>query len=124
MTDAGSALVALTGVWVARAAELRARGLAAEASQLERLAADVGEGLARSISVAEHVPLRDDRLWTAGEAARYLGVSERYLRDCGCPRILLPGNGARGQSLVRFDPAQLREWSVNWQAKTSPHRAA
>jgi hypothetical protein len=58
--------------------------------------------------------LPDDRLWTQREAAHFLGVSARYLRDSSCPKILLPGNGEKGQPLVRYDPAEVRAWMSAW----------
>ena len=54
------------------------------------------------------------RLWTQREAAAFLGVSTRYLRDSSCPKILLPGSGRKGNPLVRYDPADVRTWVRNW----------
>lgn len=54
------------------------------------------------------------RLWKQREAATYLGVTARYLRDSSCPKILLPGNGTKGQPIVRYDPAEVREWARAW----------
>ena len=54
------------------------------------------------------------RLWKQSEAAAYLGVTTRYLRDSSCPKILLPGNGAKGHPVVRYDPAEVREWARAW----------
>ena len=58
--------------------------------------------------------LPDDRLWTQAEAAYYLGVSARYLRESACPKVLLPGNGPKGQPLVRYDPADVKAWQAQW----------
>lgn len=58
-----------------------------------------------------------DRLWTQKEAAYFLGVSARYLRDSDCPKVLLPGNGKKGQSLVRYDPADVRAWAQRWNTR-------
>lgn len=55
-----------------------------------------------------------DRLWNQREAAAYLGLSTRYLRDSNCPKILLPGNGRRGQHIVRYSPADVRAWAFRW----------
>lgn len=119
------ALVALAATWTARAAALRQDGRARDAASLEQLAADVGQAIASTAPTgATGAPLTDDHLWTVEEAARYLGVSPRYLRDCACPRILLPGNGAHGQSLVRYDPASVKAWATNWRAGAPPTRAA
>ena len=52
-----------------------------------------------------------DRLWTQKEAAAWLGVSVRYLRDSGCPKILLPSHGGGQRDIVRYDPADVREWA-------------
>jgi hypothetical protein len=61
--------------------------------------------------------LPTDRLWTQAEAAQYLCVSARYLRDCGCPKVLLPGNGPKGQPLVRYEPADVKAWAEKWNTK-------
>lgn len=53
-------------------------------------------------------------LWTQAEAAKYLGVSVRYLRDSACPKVLLPGNGGRGQPLVRYNPVDVMVWAKRW----------
>jgi hypothetical protein len=55
-----------------------------------------------------------ERLWTQPEAAAYLGVTPRYLRDSSCPKMLLPGNGAKHQPMVRYDPAEVRTWARSW----------
>lgn len=53
-------------------------------------------------------------LWKQAEAAKFLGVSVRYLRDSACPKVLLPGNGGRGQSLVRYNPDAVARWAGRW----------
>lgn len=50
-------------------------------------------------------------LWTVKEAGEFLKVSERYLRDSSCPRLHLPGKGAKGQPMVRFVPAEVMAWA-------------
>jgi hypothetical protein len=66
-----------------------------------------------------------DRLWTQREAAAFLGVTPRYLRDSTCPKILLPGNGKKGQPVVRYDSKQVREWVAAWNTgSASPRRQA
>lgn len=118
-------LIALAATWTARAAALLEEGRARDAATLEQLAADVGQAIASTPAPGgTAAPLTDDHLWTVEETARYLGVSTRYLRDCACPRILLPGNGAHGQSLVRYDPASVKAWATNWRAGAPPTRAA
>lgn len=59
-------------------------------------------------------PVAVYRLWTQKQAAAYLNVSERYLRDSSCPKVLLPGNGKRGERLVRYKPSAVIEWADNW----------
>jgi hypothetical protein len=54
------------------------------------------------------------RLWTQEETSRFLKVSVRYLRDSGCPTIALPGNGKRGQPVVRYDPQEVVAWARRW----------
>jgi hypothetical protein len=58
-------------------------------------------------------------LWTQEEAAHYLSVSPRFLRDSACPKITLPGNGKRGESLVRYKPEDVIRWVDAW--RTRPH---
>jgi hypothetical protein len=43
-------------------------------------------------------------LWTVVEAAKYLGVSERYVRDSAVPK-------ARFGRLVRYIPAEVVEFA-------------
>lgn len=50
-------------------------------------------------------------LWTQREAAAYLRVSARFLRDSSCPKVLLPGNGKRGYAVIRYDPKEVRAWA-------------
>jgi hypothetical protein len=59
-------------------------------------------------------PLPTDRLWTQHEAAYYLGVSARYLRESSCPKVLLPGAGEKGRPLVRYEPAAVMSWKDAW----------
>ena len=54
----------------------------------------------------------DDRLWNAREAATYLGVSPRYLRESSCPKLLLDGGGSRGRSVVRYVPDDVKTWAL------------
>ena len=63
----------------------------------------------------------DAGLWTQREAAAYLRVSARYLRASSVPKILLPGNGAKGKAMVRYDPAAVRAW---WEAHKATRRYA
>lgn len=53
-------------------------------------------------------------LWTIEQAATYLGVSARYLRDTDCPRLRLPGHGPKGQPIIRFLAAAVRAWAERW----------
>jgi hypothetical protein len=55
--------------------------------------------------------------WTQAEAAMFLGVSVRYLRDSACPKILLPGHGKRGQSLLRYSPMDVMAWASKWRTE-------
>lgn len=54
------------------------------------------------------------KLWNQEEAAAYLSVSPRYLRDSSCPKVCLPGNGRQRQSLVRYKPEQVIAWAEAW----------
>lgn len=59
-------------------------------------------------------PITVLKLWTQEEAAAYLNLSTRYLRDSSCPKVLLPGNGPRRESLVRYKPEQVIQWVDSW----------
>lgn len=79
-------------------------------------------GASRGVAVRSPAPQQlpeSDRLWTQPEAAAFLGVTTRYLRDSTCPKLLLPGNGAKGQPLVRYDPDDVRAWARSWHAGAS-----
>ena len=89
--------------------DLRNAHLAAQDSP-RRSPPRTSAGTAAGVPIA----LPTDRLWTVREAAAYLSVSERYLRESSCPRVLLPGNGPRGVQLVRYDPAEVNAWEQQW----------
>jgi hypothetical protein len=63
----------------------------------------------RRLVAARDARLRDDRLWVEDEAAEYLRMSPRWLRDSTVPKVLLPGTGSR--SSVRYDPAEVKAWA-------------
>jgi hypothetical protein len=65
-----------------------------------------------------------NRLWTQREAAAYLSVTPRYLRESTCPKILLPGNGTKGYPVVRYDPTEVRAWSRAWHTDNRIERRA
>ena len=99
-------LVALAGVWTARAAELRAQGLTLEASRLERLAGDVGQALAGGgAGSSAPAPLTDDRLWTIEQAAQFFHMGAGWVRE-HVPAVILPGQGDR--RAVRYRPETCR----------------
>ncbi len=51
------------------------------------------------------------------EAAVVLGVSVAWLRASTCPKVLLPGNGPKGQAIVRYDTADLDAWKETHKTK-------
>jgi hypothetical protein len=54
-------------------------------------------------------------LWTQKQAAMYLNVCSRYLRDSSCPKVLLPGNGEKQkESVIRYKPEAVMRWADNW----------
>jgi hypothetical protein len=53
----------------------------------------------------------DPAALTQKAAARLLGVSVSWLRCSTAPRVLLPGNGAGGRPLLRYDRAALLAWA-------------
>jgi hypothetical protein len=72
----------------------------------------------------DQAPAAAERLWTQREAATFLGVSTRYLRDSACPRVLLPGNGRKGQPLVRYEPSAVRAWKDAWRGAGTMRRTS
>jgi hypothetical protein len=67
---------------------------------------------------------RADHLWSQREAAHFLGVSTRYLRESSCPKVLLPGTGEKGQPIVRYGPAAVEQWYLNWSTHQRRERIA
>jgi hypothetical protein len=65
-----------------------------------------------------------ERLWTQREAAVFLGVTPRYLRDSSCPKVLLPGNGKKGHPILRYDPVEVRAWARAWHSGVTVARRA
>ena len=114
------ALESLASQWRASAQALRAAGDLKGATQLWKAACDLSA--APSATETARAPLATDRLWTQPEAAYYLGVSARYLRESDCPKVLLPGTGKKGQPLVRYEPAAVMAWKDAWRTR-SPQRA-
>jgi hypothetical protein len=56
-------------------------------------------------------------LWTQEEAAAYLKVSPRFLRDSPCPKVTLPGNGKKGEPLIRYIPEDVMRWVETWRTR-------
>jgi hypothetical protein len=73
--------------------------------------------IALQLVAMSRTELPTDRCWTQKEAALFLSVSTRYLRDSDCPKLLLPGNGKAGQPIVRYDPADVKAWTERWNTK-------
>jgi len=57
-----------------------------------------------------------ERLWSARETAKFLGIAERTLRRMRVPRVSLPGSGG-DRPIVRYDPAQVREWLEGYRSR-------
>jgi hypothetical protein len=55
---------------------------------------------------------------TQKAAARLLGVSASWLRASSAPKLLLPGNGRRGQPLLRYGRTALLEWAGAIRSRT------
>lgn len=49
-------------------------------------------------------------LWTQKEAALNLRVSTAYLRQSGCPKVLLPSLKPDGKPMVRYVPSEVEKW--------------
>ena len=103
----GASLAELAAAWRAEADALTDE----RARRALRRAADAVDAGTRGGAA---LTLPADRYWTQKEAAAFLGVSARYLRESSCPKLLLPGNGVKGVPLVRYDPAQVRRWAEQW----------
>lgn len=116
-----AALAQIAQSWREQAAQWRRVGDTTVSANFTRLATEVEEAI---VHAAQLHPLPDDRLWTQEEAAQFLSVSPRYIRESTCPKVLLPGNGERGQSLVRYDPAEVRAWARNWHTEHARRRSA
>ena len=91
--------------------QARARSEALERQQLEIERARFELERARLEAAKNSEPeLPNDRLWTEREAARFLGMSPRWLRDSTVPKSMLPGKGAR--PTIRYEPAEVRAWAT------------
>jgi hypothetical protein len=64
---------------------------------------------ARPLPSFEH-----DELLTQKEAAALLRVSVAYLRASACPKLLLPGGGAKQKPLVRYLRSDVLAWAAAW----------
>lgn len=73
--------------------------------------------------VATPVPVY--ALWTEQQAAKYLCVSPRYLRQSACPKVRLPGNGVKQrESVVRYRPHEVIAWAASWSTRAPSPGAA
>lgn len=66
-------------------------------------------------------PTRAPILVKQREMARLLQVGERWLRDSGCPVILLPGGRPSSRPMLRYDVEQAQAW---YRQFSSERRAA
>jgi hypothetical protein len=116
-------LALVADAWLVRA-EKRAASKPSDALLLAEMASDVHVALAATPS-ADRPLLTTDHLWDQTEAAYFLGVSPRYLRESSCPKVLLPGAGEKGQPVVRYDPHEVTRWVDGWRTTTRrPERVA
>jgi hypothetical protein len=53
-----------------------------------------------------------DEVLTQREVAALLKVSVAYIRASACPKLLLPGSGARGKPLVRYLRSDVLSWAM------------
>ncbi|HEU4587626.1 MAG TPA: hypothetical protein VFS11_03200 [Gemmatimonadales bacterium] len=68
----------------------------------------------------------DESLWTPKRTAKYLCMSERWLRASTVPKAVLPGRrtpGKRPRRTVRYVPSEVRAW-VERQLTSRVRRAA
>lgn len=76
------------------------------------------------IPAADAANASHESLWTIEQAAAYLEVSPRYLRDTDCPRVRLPGHGVRRQAVIRYIPSVVRAWVDQWRTDRAPQSEA
>lgn len=62
-------------------------------------------------------------LLTQAQAAELLQVSQAYLRNSDCPKVLLAGHGSKGKNLVRYKRDDLEAWTTSRRVSaTGPQR--
>jgi hypothetical protein len=64
-----------------------------------------------------------DGLITVSEGAKMLGVSYSYLRNCDCPKVLLPTTNPK-RPLVRIRRSDFDEWVEKWSTKPKKKKVA
>lgn len=57
-----------------------------------------------------HVTLPADRLWTAQQAAAYLQIGVKWLRESGCPTIRLAITETATKTQVRYRKEDIDNW--------------
>jgi len=80
-----------------------------ERLELERARLTLARERLEAARDANRSVLPQDRLWSEDEAASYLRMSTRWLRDSIVPKVLLPGAGKR--PTVRYEPDQVSAWA-------------
>ncbi|CAN5432950.1 hypothetical protein BH09GEM1_BH09GEM1_06550 [soil metagenome] len=77
----------------------------------------------RPVLVVAATPVVMYALWTQEQAAAFVNASPRYLRDSSCPKVELPGNGPKGESLLRYKPEDVGRWVDSWGTRSITHSA-
>jgi hypothetical protein len=91
---------------------LRERGKEERARlELQRTSLDMREAALRLEASQRQAALPTDRLWTEKQAAAYLGMSERWMRDSDVPKVLLPGKGTARAAAVRYESDEVKAYA-------------
>jgi hypothetical protein len=65
------------------------------------------------------MPGEREQYWTQRDAAAFLGVSTRYLRNTACPKLVLPSTREHGRPTVRYVPEDVRAWAESFRSQRS-----
>ena len=54
----------------------------------------------------------EERLWTADDVARFLGVHPKTVRKMNVPRTFIETTQNSRRRIVRYIPAEVKEWAA------------
>jgi hypothetical protein len=108
LTEFGLGILAAKKRELEREAQARSDALERQRLEIERARFELERAKLEAARQQER-ELPTDRLWTEAEAARFLGMSARWLRDSTVPKATLPGKGKR--PTIRYEPEEVRAWA-------------